>query len=493
MIYGKIKLMSLTRKIAFNTIIQIIGKVATTAISLVLVATLTRYLGVAGYGQYTTIFAYIAFFGVIADFGFFWILVREIAHPQADVHKITSNILTLRTIFGTAVYLAAFLIGFLVPQYHDFRFGIGIIALASLFLTLNQTYVGVFQNKLRMDLAALTDAVSRAIILAVTLYLVKLQTGLNAILWAYAIGNIINFFLSAYLGRTFVNFKIACDWDYWKKIFIQTIPMGVVLILNLIYFKVDTLMLSLLKSSTDVGIYGPPYKVLEILLFFPAIFMGNVFPIITRYIYENDKRVESAIQKSFDFLFMLAVPVILGVIFTAYRVINIVAGPEFLTASTISPVFGLPATSVTALQILILAVGVSFLSHLFGYVVVALGKQKNLIVPNIILVIFNIGLNLILIPKISYIGAAIVTVLTEILVLAFSWYVAKKNLDFHLNLNIIWKSLLSGAVLAIFLYLAASWNLMLLLAGAILIYGASIWLFGGINKKMIADMVGGEK
>ena len=67
--------MSFTRKIALNTIVQIIGKVLTTLISLVLIAALTRYLGVSGYGQYTTIFAFTQFFAVLADFGFFLFLV----------------------------------------------------------------------------------------------------------------------------------------------------------------------------------------------------------------------------------------------------------------------------------------------------------------------------------------------------------------------------------------------------------------------------------
>ena len=71
--------MSLTRRVAYNTVVQVVGKVLTTLISLVLIAALTRYLGVSGYGSYTTIFAYIQFFAVLADFGFFWFFLREIS------------------------------------------------------------------------------------------------------------------------------------------------------------------------------------------------------------------------------------------------------------------------------------------------------------------------------------------------------------------------------------------------------------------------------
>jgi len=486
--------MSLTRKVAFNTIIQIVGKVVTTGISLVLIAALTRYLGVAGFGQYTTAFAYVAFFAVFADFGFFWIFVREIANPKTDVSYAASNILTLRTFLGVIIYGLAFLVSFLIPQYADLRWGIGITALASLFLALNSTYVGVFQNKLKMERAALTDIIGRVIILILTLYFIKLNLGLNAVLWAYTLGNIVNLAASYYLGREFVHFKPSFDFEYWKKIFLQALPMGIVLILNMIYFKIDTLMLSLMKGPIDVGIYGPPYKVLEILLFVPSIFMGNVFPILTRYIHTKDSRVYPAFQKSFEFMVLLAFPVVLGVIFTASDIIRIVAGKEFTIAQTIAPIFNLPATSVLTLQILIIAVGISFFSHLFGYFVIALGKQSKMVLPNIILVIVNVGLNLLIIPKFSYIGAAITTVITEILVAFFSWWVVRQIFEIKLRLAIFWKAGLAGVVFGVSMYLLeGQFNFIVNTIIASIIYLSVLWFLGGINKQMFIDVLRPQK
>lgn len=488
--------MSLTRKVAYNTIIQIIGKVLTTLISLILVGILTRYLGVAGFGQYTTIFAYTQFFAVLADFGFFWYLVREIAKPASpnrgeptqDRTKIINNVLTFRSLIALLIFALSFLVGLLIPQYHEIRFGIGIIALASFWMTLNGTYVGIFQNELRMDKAALTDVLGRIVILGGVFYLVRGGASLDHLLWVYFLGNLVNFLASFFLGRVYVRFRPAFDFALWKEIFWQCLPISVVTILGMIYFKIDTVMLSLLKSSTDVGIYGPPYKILEILLLYPMIFMGNVFPIITRYIYGQDERLSSAFQKSFDFLLISAVPVVVGIIFLAPRIIQIVAGPDFVSAHTIGPVWGIPATSAFVLQILIVAVGISFLSHLFGYTVIALGKQTKLIWPNAFLVIFNIILNLILIPKISYIGAALVTVLTETLVVFFYWKVMRRYVDLKIHFDCLWKVLISGIILGLALWLLASWSLWLLVPLGAVAYFASLWLTGGISKEMIRQI-----
>ena len=483
--------MSLTQKVAYNTVIQIVGKVVTTLLSLVLVASLTRYLGVSGYGQYTTIFGYLAFSGVLADFGFFWILVREIAKPDADIDKVASNILTLRSIVGVAVYGISILVAYFIPEYAGFTTGIAITALASFWMALNSTYVGIFQNRLRMDKAVITDILGRAIVVAITLFLIHRGDGINQILWAYAVGNVVNFFANAWLGRAYVRFRLRFDFDYWLELFQQAWPMGIVLVLTLLYFKIDTLMLSLMKTSYDVGIYGPPYKVLEILLLIPSIFMGNVFPIITRYLHQKDDRVHNAIQKSFDFLTLLAVPIVIGVIYIAPQIIKIVAGQEFVVAHTIPPVFGLPATSVTALQILIVAVCLSFLSNLFGYIVIALGKQAKMIRPYIIFVVFNVISNLLLIPRFSYIGAALTTVLTEVLVLYFSWKVSHEYLEIKLNLGIIWKTLVSGLIMGIFLQLCVgSLSLLFLIPLAAVVYAASLWAVGGIDKKMFVGLLG---
>lgn len=478
-------IMSKTRKVASNTIVQIIGKVITTLISLVLVAALTRYLGVAGFGKFTTIFAYTQFFAVLADFGFFWFLVREIAKPEAETDKITNNVLTFRSLLALGFFGLAFLIGLFIPQYHDIRWGIGIIALASFWMTLNGTYVGIFQNKLRMDKAALTDILGRVVILGLVLMLIRESATLNQLLWVYFLGNLINFLLSAFLGRCYIKFRPAFDLALWRKIFWECLPISVVTILSIIYFKIDTVLLSLLKGPVDVGIYGPPYKVLEILILLPAIFMGNVFPILTRYIYEKDERVQSAFQKSFDFLVICALPIVVGIIFTAPKIIQIVAGQEFLTAATIPPVWGLNATSTLALQILIVAVGISFLSHLFGYLIIALGKQTKLIYPNLILVGFNILLNLILIPKISYIGAAIVTVLTEMLVIFLYFRVMRRYFPKKIHLGILLKVIFAGIILGLALKFLGFLSFWLLVPLGAIVYLASLWLVKGISKEMI--------
>src|SRR4030042_2695008 len=104
--------MSVARKIAFNTAIQLVGKVITAATSVLVIAYLTRYLGVAGYGDYATIFAYLGIFGVIVDLGLFVIAVREIAKNPSAEAGILRNMLGLKIALGIGVFALAYLITF---------------------------------------------------------------------------------------------------------------------------------------------------------------------------------------------------------------------------------------------------------------------------------------------------------------------------------------------------------------------------------------------
>ena len=109
-----------TRKIALNTIAQIIGKVITTGISVVMLAYLARYMGVAGYGDYTIVFSFLGFFAILADMGFYTIAVRETAKNPEDSAKIMGNILSLGLIFAIFFLLGWLLYSWIKPDSNCF-------------------------------------------------------------------------------------------------------------------------------------------------------------------------------------------------------------------------------------------------------------------------------------------------------------------------------------------------------------------------------------
>lgn len=487
--------MSLTRKVALSTIIQVVGKVIVTAISLVTIGYLTRYLGVEGYGNYTTIFAYVSFWAVLADFGFFWVLVRELSKPEADKNRIFNNVITLKIIFGIIVFALSIGVGFLIPQYSwPLKIGIALIAASWFWMSLNATYIGLFQSQLVMYKAVISEIVGRIIIFAGVFWLISSQSSFQAILAVYIAGNFVNFLLNYLWGSKLIRLKFAFDWAFWKIILADSLPLALLSIIGVIHFKIDTVILSLMKGPMDVGIYGVPFKILEIATVIPAIFIGNVFPILTRYYHAKDERLSQSIQKSFDFLVIIAIPIMVWLMALATPIINLIAGREYITASTVS-FGGLPITAPIILVILAFYVAVSFLLYIFSNILTVVNRQNKQIWPMVIITIINILLNIIFVPRYSYLASAVIACVTVVMMFIWWFILSHRYLDFRLNYRVAPKAIIAGLAMALTLYFLAHWNVILVsIAGMAVYFAIGYWLKlfdRDMIKKILPNFGGG--
>jgi len=484
--------MSYTRKVAFNTAAQMIGKVAGIAVSLVTTAAIFRAFGVEGVGKYTTVFAFVGFFSVFSDFGLQWTLIRELSINK-DHNKVFKNIFTFRLILALFVHALAFASVWFFKYPIDVKLGVGVITVAWFFTTISSTVVGVFLNNYRLDITVTAEFIGRVVILAIVTFLTKNGAGLNLIFFAYLVGNIINFLINLVLVRRFVEVGFAFDKKYWRYAIRQAIPIGIVLVFGFIYYKVDSLMLSMMKGMIDVGIYGTAYKLLEVLQVVPSMFLGAAFPLVTKYAVTKDPRVTSAFQKQFDFLMLLAVPIVLVTFMLASGIIAFIAGSkggEFVSASTIS-ILGHPITSVICLKILIFSVGINFISNLYSYMIVSLGKQKSMVLPTILFALLNVCLNLLLIPRFSYFGAAIATLITEIVVSITTYAISKQFMVLPLEFLRFGKTILAGVFTAVLIYFESKWNfnLFIVLISAGCFYLALVIMFKAVPTDMLIKLI----
>ncbi len=473
------KLSTYTQKIAFNTIVQIIGKMITTAISVVMLAYLARYLGVEGYGDFTVIFALLGFFAIIADIGFYNVAVREISKHPEKAKDIMGNIFSLRIIFALAFLILAPIVGYFVPVYSEgVKIGILFGTLSFLFVLINQLFVSIFQAHLRMDRTVISDVFARIVLFCLVMLCIGLKLTLLHFVLAHVVANLVLCLVSFAMSRKFLIFSIKFDIKYWKYILSEAIPLGVIIVLGLIYFKVDSIMLSFMKDSVAVGIYGAPYKVLEILITIPAIFMGSVFPVVSRYIKNKDPRAKTSFIESFDFMSIMAFPIVVGMFIMAKPIVLLVLGQEFFA-------------SILVLQYLIFAVLIIFFGTIMGYFITVANLQRKLVWVYILSVFVNVVGNLFLIPRYSYVGASIATIFTEALVCLLAFSVIYRYLKFVPRFEIFFKSLASSLVMGVVLYLMGAVNLLLLIFVGGTVYFVVLYMLGGVSKSMVKRLIKG--
>lgn len=475
--------MMLAKKIAYNTIISIGARVIGVALSLVSLGLIARYLGKEDFGSYSLVLAFLSIFNILADLGLYSLMTREVSRPEADEKKIASNIFSLRIVVLLISLVIAVLLVWLFPYPSKVKIGVIIGSFSFLFLSSSQVLMGIFQKYLRTDKAALAEVIGRIFQLALVFYFIFADFGFFFILVALVISSGIIFILNIIFARQHIPISLSFDKEYWKKIIRTTLPIAVSIVLTLIYFKIDSVFLSLNfinRSSSnpiaDVGIYNIAYKVLEGIIFIPSMFVGLIMPLLSEFAFSNRDKFKKIFQKSLDIIIIFAVPAVIGIFFLSSPIVRLIGGENF-------------NESVFVLQILSFAIGLIFLGTLFGNSIIALNKQKTGAWIYFSGMLFNIITNLIFIPKYSYLGAAITTVFTEFIVTLLMFILIWKTISYFPLFSVIFKSLFAGLIMGIFIYYFQAWNLFLLVGGGIIIYLGTLYLIKGIRKDELLSLV----
>ncbi len=259
-----------------------------------------------------------------------------------------------------------------------------------------------------MQKLAVADIAASILVFFISWFFIRLQLGLVYLIIALILANMVAVVLAALLAIKTIDFKFQLDKNFLKNFLRESLPMGAILLLLTIDNKIDTVMLGLIQGSQAVGLYAVAYRIYDVLILGAAYFMNSLLPVLSQY-GQNQRREKIKIiyQKSFDVLLIMGLVVaLLGFIFSplAVKLITQQRFAEF-------------APSANVMKILSLAIFLAYFNHLNGYTIVALGKQRWYFWVASSAMIFNVLTNLLVIPKFSYYGAALVTVLTEGLVL----------------------------------------------------------------------------
>lgn len=467
----------IARRIAYNAIFNAVAKILATALALVAIGFITRYLGPEGFGNYAVALAFFSFFGTIADLGLYSVSTREISRKGADEKHIIGNIFTLRIIVSSVIFFCVPLMVWFLPYESEVKIAILISALAFFFSSSYVVLNGVFQKNLAMDRVALIELLGKILQVGIIAGVVHYDLGFIALMSSLVWYMVFNFCFVLWQSRNFVRFHLQVDVVFWKKFLKQSFPMGMATFITFLYFKFDTILLSFLQSSADVGIYNGAYKIIENITFFPAMIIGLVLPLLSRNIFENKKMFINLVNKVFKVFILLIAPLVVGVLFVAEEIVTIIGGEDFLASANV-------------LRVLILALGLIFLSHILNAILLVANKQKALMYVLGICAIFNIGANLIFIPYFSYMGAAITSVLTEFLVLFLTFWLVQKYVRYIPKMGETVKIFLSASVMGLFLFFFSnSLPFLILISVSAAIYIGAIIATRAVSRQEIVSLL----
>ena len=465
------------KQIARNTFIQLIGKIVVTAIALSGFGLVTRYLGQEGFGYFSTIYAFLAIFGILVDLGLQMTTTRLIADPRENEGEILSNALTIRFVASILFLSLAPLVILFFPYPSLVKIGTAVAAIGFVFASLVSTITSFFQKNLIMGQVVIAEVSAKIIYLIATIIAITYNWGLLGIIGAVILDSVFVFLIMLGFASKKALIKPQFNPVVWRKILSHTWPIAVTIALNLIYFKGDIFIMSLMRSQAEVGLYGAPYRILEVLINIVYIFLGLILPIIaTSYALKNLDRIKQVVQSTFNFLIIFTIPMIVGGFFLGRDIMVMIAGEEF-------------AISGDIIKILFVATGGIFIASLFGYVIVAIDKQKEMIKFYAINALISIVGYIYFISKYSYWGAAGMTIFTEFFILVSAGYVMVKHLKFFPDLKILAKTFLASVVMSVLLIFLKNINFIILIALGSTVYFIALYLMKGIDKKTIINII----
>jgi O-antigen/teichoic acid export membrane protein len=303
----------------------------------------------------------------------------------------------------------------------------------------------------------------------------RAQLGVATYLWVYALSYAVTC-VYAYLiiGRRYFVPTVHIDPVLARRLLKMALPFAMVFFLNTVYFRIDVVILSVMRPLTEVGYYTAAYKFLDGLSFVPQTVMNAVFPTLSVVHLEAIASMRQAYTATIRLLAALAMPLAVLLGFGA---------AQFLSA----PFIRVYPQSAPALQILALAIVFMFVNSTFIFGLGAMDRQMDSVVLSVMSIVVNVALNLILIPifprATGYLGSSWATVITEVFLLVAGYWMVRRRLEHRLPWGRpLLPILVSGALMCGIMGLLSQLNLFLLAIIASLIYLGALYLTGGVTR-----------
>ncbi len=363
---------------------------------------LANNLGVSNFGLYSVGLAYFSIISSIADFGFNRFLVREIVKQKEKSWEIIWSVFFLRLISVSAFFAILSVVLYL---FDPNKMRVSVILLASLAVlpqVIALTFEGVFTALRKLQFSAISAIVLSISTVIFGIVLINQGFGVMGAVNAIILGQVVYattlgiiLYKSHGFARTAVTVQIL------KKAIFGSLPYGILAILGLLYFRIDTVILSYLKGNFETGIYSVGYRFLEALVFIPNALTLALFPVFTKLHEEDPQKVKKLFFKSVSSMFAAGIVIALGYFFVLPEIINQFL-PQYIGA-------------IDVIRILSFAIPFMFLHIPAAAVLTSTDKYlKQIIIISLVPLTFNIVFNLMFIPQFGIMAASWITVISDI-------------------------------------------------------------------------------
>jgi O-antigen/teichoic acid export membrane protein len=467
--------MSKLRRMVGNTFISLLGQAVTWSSTLLLTMAYGRFLGDAEFGKLYFAISFVALVGFPVESGFNQQITRDVAQDHSKASRYLANTILIKLLLWGTLYSGILLLAWVLGYTSDVRNLIAICGFSLLSGSLATTFGSLHYAFERVTFPVIGTILEKGLSAAIGIILLKFGAGVQTMALVLLGGSLISTLWQGYWFFRLVGWGFTIDTKLIRNLLKTSIPFLTYGVLGVIYYRLDTVLLSEIANTTVVGWYGAAYRVFDTLVFLPSLFVGAiVYPVLSKLSAGStgqEHHLKLAIEKCLNFLLFCSMPIATLLITAAPAIVGFLYhSPEFVH-------------TIPALQAL--APGLVFLyaNSLFASTIISTHHEKRITIMAGVALVFNLGLNVFLIPRYQHVGAAWVTTLTELLLLVLSIAFTPRHLLPAKSLWVCVKVLLACAVMAVVLWLLRDFSLLLVLPASGIAYLASALLLNAIPRE----------
>jgi O-antigen/teichoic acid export membrane protein len=410
--------LSSTKNAVKNTVFLTSAEVITKFLAFMLTIYIARYLQEAGFGKYSFAIAFTSFFSVISDLGINNLTIREIARNKDFAGKYIGNFSIAKVLFSFIALILLYIIINLMNYPSDTKVAVYIFGIYVVVSSFGQFLISVFRAYEKMEYETFVRVIEKISLVFLVICVIYFKRGLIEIAFSFLLSSSLSFIIAYIIiikKFTIPQFKI--DRKFLKDSIKEALPFGLTFLFGIIYFKIDTVMLSLMQGDAVVGWYNAAYNIIDGLTAVVATSIANAcYPTMSKYYITSKNELKNIFIQSF--LILLISGFIISCIVTVYseQFIHLFYGDKY-------------SNSALSLKILVWAFFVICISNISSTLLYATNKQRIVTIGTGLGALINITLNLILIPRYSLLGAAFATLITELLGFVIYMYYSLRVLD----------------------------------------------------------------
>jgi O-antigen/teichoic acid export membrane protein len=441
-----------------------------------------RRLGDVHFGRYSSVMAYVAVFAIFTDWGLAPYSMREMARNRDSTWWLLPNIIVIRLLLSLVIIIVAPLSALWLGKDSEIVVGIFIASLGLLFYSFQGPLDAALTARERLDQTSVLALVNQLVFWGLGTLLLISGMGFVGLLIASQSGIAVIALFSAWalfrLDRGHLRFSLRG----WPQLVRAAFPFGVSGISYVFMQRFDTVLMSFLVPAAAVGWYNVPWTMINMVLLVAQSIAVAMYPSMVRSYVDDPDSLPLVVWQSLKYLLIVCLPVSVGGTILAKRIVIALYGETF-------------APSAPVLRVLLWALPSLFLLELLGRIADTLHLESPKAKANLCNAGITVALNLVLVPTLGILGAALALLAGRTIRLVQFWRLIGNERLVGERWGTILRDVLSAAIMGIAVYglsaapflgvVGSRMALVTLMVVGAMVYIAALFALGGIKRSEV--------